>query len=126
MRQLLARRRAEAEGLAVAVSPARTPAPVRVAGTMPIAEVTWRSRVTVGGRVRSVRVQPWAGVATLECTVVDGTGGIVVVFLGRRHIAGIRPGTRIVCEGMAGEHRGTLAMLNPDYRLIDPQDATGA
>ena len=87
-------------------------------GTAPMAEVQWRARAKVAGRVRSVRVQPWAGVPTLECTLVDETGGISVVFLGRREIAGIRPGRRMVVEGMIGDHDGRLAMLNPDYRLL--------
>jgi hypothetical protein len=65
-----------------------------------------------------MRVQPWAGVATLECQVVDATGGILVVFLGRKHVAGISPGAKIVIEGMVGDHSGTLAILNPAYRII--------
>jgi hypothetical protein len=87
-------------------------------GTIPIAEVEWRTRARVAGRVRSLRVQPWAGVPTLEGTLVDATGGINVVFLGRRHVPGIRPGTRMVVEGMVGDHSGRLAVLNPDYRLL--------
>ena len=87
-------------------------------GTVPVANVQWRTRARVAGRVRSLRVQPWAGVPTLEGTLVDETGGISVVFLGRRHVAGIRPGTRMVVEGMVGEHAGRLAILNPDYRLL--------
>ena len=86
--------------------------------TIPVAEVEWRSRARVAGRVRSLRVQPWAGVPTLEGTLVDDTGGISVVFLGRRHVPGIRPGTRMVVEGMVGDHAGRLAILNPDYRLL--------
>jgi RecG-like helicase len=87
-------------------------------GTVPVAEVEWRSRAKVAGRVRSVRVQPWAGVPTLECVLVDQTGGIGVVFLGRRQVAGVRPGTRMVVEGMVGEHAGHMAILNPEYRLL--------
>ena len=87
-------------------------------GTAPIAEAEWRQRARVAGRVRSVRVQPWAGVPTLEGTLVDDTGGISVVFLGRRHVPGIRPGTKMVVEGMVGDHAGRLAILNPDYRLL--------
>ena len=86
--------------------------------TIPVADVEWRSRARVAGRVRSLRVQPWAGVPTLEGTLVDDTGGISVVFLGRRHVAGIRPGTKMVVEGMVGDHAGRLAILNPDYRLL--------
>ena len=87
-------------------------------GTAPIAEAEWRQRARVAGRVRSVRVQPWAGVPTLECTVVDDSGGISVVFLGRREVAGVSPGRRMVVEGMVGDHNGRIAMLNPEYRLL--------
>lgn len=66
-----------------------------------------------------MRVQPWADLPTLECTLVDDTGGITVVFLGRREIAGIHPGTLLRVEGMAGSHHGKLAMLNADYTLLD-------
>lgn len=84
-----------------------------------IADVRWRAAVRVTGRVRSVRVQPWADVPTLECTLVDETGGITVVFLGRRKVAGIHPGTRMTVEGVAGAHHEKLAMLNPDYALLE-------
>ena len=87
-------------------------------GTVPVNEVEWRTRAKVAGRVRSLRIQPWAGVPTLECTLLDDTGGISVVFLGRRHVPGIHPGTRMVVEGMVGGHDGRLAILNPDYRLL--------
>jgi hypothetical protein len=64
-------------------------------------------------------VQPWAEVPTLECTLVDESGGITVVFLGRRRVPGIGLGRRLVVEGMAGAHHGKLAILNPDYELLD-------
>jgi len=83
-----------------------------------IGDVRWRGPVRVAGRVRSVRVQPRANVATLECTLVDPSGGITVVFLGRRSVPGIRLGTRMVVEGRAGSHHGKLAVLNPDYTLL--------
>ena len=87
-------------------------------GNIPIAEVQWRQRARVEGRVRSMRIQPWAGVPTLECTLVDATGGVAVVFLGRREVAGIHPGTCLAVEGMVGEHHGRLAMLNPAYDFV--------
>ena len=98
----------------VAVEPAPSPADSAV----PVARVAYRTRCRVAGRVRSMRIQPWSGAATLECTVVDQTGGIVVVFLGRRRVAGIDVGTRLVVEGMVGAHNGRLAMLNPDYWIV--------
>jgi RecG-like helicase len=110
--------------------PTPTPSPVPVAAEAepaateaaapcePIGDVRWRQRVRIGGRVRSVRIQPWSGVATLECTLVDETGGIGVVFLGRRAVAGVQPGSMLVVEGMVGDHHGRLAILNPDYELV--------
>ena len=65
-----------------------------------------------------MRVQPWADVPALECTLVDPTGGLTVVFLGRRKIGGIHPGTRLMVEGVVGDHHEKLAMLNPTYMLL--------
>jgi hypothetical protein len=87
-------------------------------GVVPIAGLQYRQRARVAGKVRSLRVQPWAGVATLECVLVDGTGGIALVFLGRKHVAGLAPGVRMVAEGMVGDHGGRLAILNPEYRIL--------
>jgi RecG-like helicase len=85
---------------------------------VPIGQVRWRDRAKVRGRVRSMRVQPWAGVATLECVIVDDTGGLVLVFLGRRQVAGIELGRHVIAWGMVGEHRGYLAMLNPEIEIV--------
>ena len=100
--------------------PPLTPEPIRDDGCQAIGEVRWRQPVCVAGRVRSVRVAPWADVPTLECTLVDSTGGITLVFLGRRHIAGIHPGTRMRIEGTATTHNNRLAILNPTYTLQPP------
>jgi hypothetical protein len=91
-------------------------------GVTPIAQISYRQRARVAGKVRSLRVQPWAGVATLECVLVDHTGGITLVFLGRKHVAGLAPGVRMVAEGMVGDQGGRLAILNPDYRILPSGD----
>jgi RecG-like helicase len=83
----------------------------------PIADVTYRERCTVRGKVRSVRVRPWADSPTLEVVLVDDTGGISVVFLSRRKVGGIRPGTVMTVEGVVGAHERRLAILNPRYEL---------
>ncbi|MFC0081130.1 amino acid permease [Aciditerrimonas ferrireducens] len=87
-------------------------------GTVPIGSVTWRRRAKVAGRVSSVRVQPRAGVASVECVLTDDTGGILLVFQGRRRVPGIRPGTRLVAEGMVGQRDRRLAIVNPVYELV--------
>jgi hypothetical protein len=108
-----ARRSASSHGVETFISPDEVPE-----GAVPISSVTYRQRARVAGRIRAVRVQPWSGIATLECSLVDQTGGLTLVFLGRRHVSGISPGVRVVAEGMIGEHGGHLAMLNPEYRIL--------
>jgi RecG-like helicase len=90
----------------------------------PIGDVQWRERVKVAGRVKALRIQPWSEkIQSLELTLVDGTGGLTVVFLGRRQIGGIKLGARIVVEGTVAETRGQLALLNPAYQLL-PHEVT--
>jgi len=99
----------------------------QVAGVTPISEIQHRQRVRVAGRIRSVRIQPWSGVPALECTLTDAsTGELMVVFLGRREVPGIRTGTQMIVEGMVGERRGRLAILNPQYELLSvPESEPG-
>ena len=89
----------------------------------PIADVQYRQHARVAGRIHTMRVQPHGGVASLECTLVDETGGITLLFLGRRSIPGIKVGARIVVEGTVGEDRGHLAILNPAYEILPDQPA---
>ena len=93
---------------------------ISVEGTTALGEVSHRKRARVAGRVRTVSVQAWAGVPAFECTLVDKSGALTIVFLGRRSVAGIEPGIQMAAEGMVGSHRGRLAMLNPGYQLLVP------
>jgi amino acid transporter len=99
--------------------PVLPPAVVVPQGTVPIASARPRERVTLAGRVRAMRVQPRAGVATLECTLGDGTGEIKIVFLGRRHVAGWEPGATVAVTGAVGERGGHREILNPAYELLE-------
>ncbi len=94
------------------------PAPPKADGSLPIGTVEHRQRVLVSGRIRALRVQPWSGVPALECTLSDESGGIAVVFLGRREVPGINVGVRLKAQGVVGEHHGQLAMLNPEYEIL--------
>jgi amino acid transporter len=96
----------------------------QVAGTTPIASLRRRQRARVAGRITAVRIQPWAGVPALECTLTDASGAdLMIVFLGRREIPGIRTGTQLAVDGMVGERRGRLAMMNPQYDLLVVPDS---
>ncbi|MFL6111917.1 MAG: amino acid permease [Catenulispora sp.] len=83
-----------------------------------IGSVRWRERAAVEGRVRSVSVSPVKGSPALEAELYDASGGISLVFYGRRSIPGIEPGALMRVEGMVGEMAGHLAMANPTYRLL--------
>ena len=101
-------------------------ASVLPSGRTKIAEVAERSRATFAGRVRSVRVKPWSGTPSLECTLADETGSITVVFFGRQAIGGVRTGTVMSIDGVAGRHHGMTAVLNPEYRIISTPAAPEA
>jgi amino acid transporter len=94
----------------------------QAAGTTPIAAVTWRGRVKVAGRVKSIRVPTRTPTPNLECTLVDGTGALLLIFQGRRKIPGIQQGARLVAQGTVGAWEGRLAILNPEYELIAGPD----
>ena len=95
----------------------------REAGVMPISQVSYRNRARVQGRVRSVRVSPISGSPALMAELCDNTGGVTLVFYGRRAIAGLEPGVPMRAEGMLGQHNGHLAIANPTYELL-PEDLT--
>jgi hypothetical protein len=90
-------------------------------GVVPIAEVHPRQPATVVGEIASVRIvnrpdgAPW-----LEVTITDGTGKLVAMWTGRRKIAGIKPGQRLVLTGRASPTGpgGRLMIYNPLYELL--------
>jgi len=92
---------------------------ISLEGVIPISDVVWREHVKVAGRVKALRIQPWAEqIASLELTLADSTGGLTVVFMGRRTLGGVRLGTHLVVDGMASESHGLLTILNPAYQLL--------
>jgi hypothetical protein len=82
-----------------------------------VADLAWRERATVSGQVRAVRLAAVAQSPSLEVELWDESGGVVLVFYGRRHIAGIRAGARLTAVGTISDRHGKLAMANPVYRL---------
>jgi hypothetical protein len=93
------------------------PGRYEVPGAAPIADVRYRDRVRIGGRVRSLRVAPQHDAPLLELVLDDGSAAVSVVFLGRRGLAGVGVGAHMVVEGTVGLHRNRLALLNPAYEL---------
>jgi amino acid transporter len=86
-------------------------------GVAALGGVRWRQRVTVEGRVTTLRASPTGEGALLEVVVSDDSGSVSLVFNGRRRVAGIELGTTIRAEGTVARHRGRLAIFNPVYNL---------
>ena len=87
-------------------------------GVTPTTDIEPRTQVRVGGEVRSVRIVPVPVRPALEVTINDGRGSATAVFLGRRKIAGIKPGERSSVEGVAGKHGNRFLIFNPLYTLF--------
>ena len=97
--------------------PAAPPTPGSV-GVQPIGSLAWRQRATIEGTVRAVRGAALSGAPTLEVELWDRTGGVTLVFYGRRHIPGLDPGRHVRASGMVGDLHGCLAISNPLYELV--------
>jgi hypothetical protein len=80
-----------------------------------------RRPVVLAGWITAVWQRRWAGCLALECSLDDGTGAVTLVFLGRRQLAGMEVGRRLVAEGTMGHHRGRLLMLNPLVTLFEAE-----
>lgn len=91
-----------------------------VPGVVDIATARPRDEITVAGEIKYVRIVPRPdGSPWLEATVDDGTGSLTVLWTGRKKIAGVRPGTRVVITGRGAPNGpgGRLLIYNPRYEL---------
>jgi hypothetical protein len=83
----------------------------------PIAAIEQREVVDVAGMLRAVTLRPHGTSLTMEADLWDGTGNVTLIWLGRREIAGVEPGRRIVVHGRLTSVRGERAIYNPAYEL---------
>jgi len=85
-----------------------------------IDEAPDRELVTLRGTLNSVTVRPRGGVPALEAELVDSSGALTLVWLGRRRIAGIDAGRAMRVTGRVGRHGQdqTRILYNPRYELL--------
>ena len=77
--------------------------------------------VTVTGRLRTVVYTPRTTLPTLEADLYDGSDMVRLVWLGRRHIAGIEPGRAVKVRGRIAVRDGRKVIYNPHYELEAPR-----
>lgn len=89
----------------------------KTAGCEPVSRCTRGKVMTVTGRLKSVVYLPQGSVPTLEAELYDGSGSVILVWLGRRQIAGIEPGRSLTARGRIAENQGRGVIYNPWYEL---------
>ena len=93
---------------------------VRDLGATPICDCVPGEPATVSGVLRSVTLRPREGVPAVEAELYDGSGRILVVWLGRRRISGVDPGRSIVVHGRITCNTDKPTIFNPRYTLLPP------
>lgn len=86
-------------------------------GATPIAALTDRVEARVCGSVRSVTLRPRANVPALVVELYDGSETLNLIWLGRRRIGGIVPGTYLTAHGRVTFKRGIPTIFNPAYEI---------
>ena len=86
-------------------------------GWTPLGEVTPRSLEHTGGRISYIEVSPHDAPARLIVRLVDPTGSVDLVFLGRRVVAGLEPGATVCVEGRVAAGEDVPRIFNPRYEL---------
>lgn len=86
---------------------------------VPIGQCPLRQKVSVKGQIVLMQARPASALPVLRISVKDDTGEAVVTWTGRRSIAGITLGRRVIITGVAVESEGLLTFVNPEYELQD-------
>ena len=69
------------------------------------------------GRLNSVVYTPRTNLPTLEADLFDGSDVVTLVWLGRRHIAGIEPGRSVRASGRIAIRDDRKVIYIPYYEL---------
>lgn len=90
-------------------------------GSVPAGQCRRGEQVSVSGRLRTVVYTPRTNVPTLEADLYDGSDVVTLVWLGRRHIAGIEPGRQLTARGRVALRDDRKVIYNPYYELEGPR-----
>jgi len=86
-------------------------------GATRIVDLVDRSEASVCGAVRSVTLRPRVNVPALVAEIYDGSRTLNLIWLGRRRIGGIVPGTYLTVHGRVTYRHGIPTIFNPAYEI---------
>jgi hypothetical protein len=86
-------------------------------GCMPAGLCRRGQQVSISGRLRTVVYTPRTNLPTLEADLYDGSDVVTLVWLGRRHIAGVEPGRQLTVRGRLAVRDDRKVIYNPYYEL---------
>jgi hypothetical protein len=89
-------------------------------GCTPCGKVRRGELAAVSGRLRTVCYTPRTNLPTLEADLYDGSDVVTLIWLGRRHIAGIEPGRQLTARGRIAIRDDRKVIYNPYYELEPP------
>jgi hypothetical protein len=90
-----------------------------VSGATPIAKLAAKERYRIAGVIQNIRIDPREGHGSIEATIIDGSGQMIVKWFGKPTKSGIRLGVGLIVEGVVGRSPdGELQVLNPEYELV--------
>lgn len=87
-------------------------------GSTLIEEIERGETIQVTGVVKTVTIRPINEVPAYEVEIFDGSGSLIIIWQGRKHVAGIEPGTRIEVEGRITFLSGKPCLHNPVYKIL--------
>lgn len=87
-------------------------------GSTRISDLSDRQLVVVCGTVRALTMPSAGQVPALVAELYDGSGSVTLVWLGRREIRGIAPGTYLRARGRVANRRGVMTIFNPMYEIL--------
>jgi hypothetical protein len=90
-------------------------------GCIPACDAKRGQLVSISGRLRTVVYTPRTNLPTLEADLWDGSDVVTLVWLGRRHIAGIEPGRQLTVRGRLAIRDDRKVIYNPYYELEAPR-----
>jgi RecG-like helicase len=87
-------------------------------GSTLIEEIQRGETIQVTGVVKTATIKPNNQVPAYEVEIFDGSGSLIVIWQGRKHVAGIEPGTRLEVEGRITFLSGKPCLHNPVYKIL--------